>query len=132
MCMAKMIILQTFWISYSKRLNQTWVSLSPIEPPQGGITKHPWQNSRNKCHVMLKGFCLRGVIKLFVFLRKEMGMWKYRYGHEKPRWKALRMWRLEIQSRVVMKRERMKVEMKVGILRIPICNGEHWCWHKPH
>jgi hypothetical protein len=72
---------------------------------------------------MLKGFCLKGVIKLIVFLHKTMGMWEYRYDHEKPRWKAFRMLRLEIQSQVVMKRERMKVEMKVGILTIPICNG---------
>ncbi len=92
---------QLKWSSYkhfrfpiSKWLNQTWVSLSPTEPPQGGSTKHHWQNSRNKCHVMLKGSCLRGVIKLFVFLHKAMAMWEYKYGHEKPRWKALRMSRL--------------------------------------
>jgi hypothetical protein len=70
-------------------LNQTWVSLSPIEPLQGGSTKHHWQFSRNKCHVMLKGFCLRGIKKLFVFLHKAMGMWEYKYSHEKPRWKPL-------------------------------------------
>jgi len=52
---------------------------------------------------MLIGFCLRGVIKLFVFLHKAMGMWEYRYGHEKLGWKALKMSRLEIQSQVVMK-----------------------------
>jgi hypothetical protein len=72
---------------------------------------------------MLKGSCLRGVIKLFVFLHKAMGVWEYKYGHEKPRWKAFRMSRLKIQSQVVMRRERMKVEMEVGILRTPICNG---------
>jgi hypothetical protein len=39
---------------------------------------------------------LKGVKKLFVFFHKAMGMWEYKYGHEKPRWKALRMSRLEI------------------------------------
>jgi hypothetical protein len=37
--------------------------------------------------------------------------------------RTLRMSRLEIQSQVVMRRERMKVEMEVGILKTLICNG---------
>jgi hypothetical protein len=57
------------------------------------------------------------------FFIKQWGCGNIGNGHEKLGWKALKMSRLKIQSQVVIKKERMKVEMKVGILGIPICNG---------
>ncbi len=51
-----------------------------------------------------------------------MGMWEYRHGKEKPRWKSPKMSRLEIQSQVVIRGEIVEVVVKVEILGIIVCN----------
>jgi len=48
----------------SKQHSCLWMFLCPIEPPQGGNTRHHWGNNNNRCHITTSMGGPRALIKI--------------------------------------------------------------------
>jgi hypothetical protein len=102
-----------------KHLNRIHISLCPVTPPQGGKMKHHWGSKKNKCQATtLYGSCDNLSNEKwnasYTSRCKVVGMWLYKRGWQRAKWKDPKTSNVETQVQVDANGMGVKESIRLG------------------